>query len=172
MSQVETSLSSPPLPPPTPPHPRSCISPGCSVGLWHCCSVEVGRVGRCEVEGCAAPASGWAPPRPHCLCWMRMAVEVGGAWAAGRRRAVFWWRWSLYCWLISGSGFSDTPGKSSRGCSRGWATSQGSERVEEGWCWPPGDHLGGAGAQGPGLKRLFLRLRSSGGRIRCRASRC
>lgn len=116
------------------PPPRFCISPGRPVGLWRCCSVEVGRVERCEVEGCAASASGWAPLRPHCLCWMKMVVEVGVAWAGGLRMAVFSLWLILYCWLVSGSGSSDTPGRSSRGCSRGWATSQGSELVGEGWC--------------------------------------
>lgn len=164
---------SPPTPTPTlpTPIPRSWISPGRPVGLWRCCSVEVGRVESHEAEGCAASASGWAPLHPRCLCWMKMAVEVGLAWAGGPRMAGSSWS-ILYCCLVSGSGSSDTPGRSSRGCSRGWATSQGSELVEEGWCWPPGDHLGSAVAQGPDRKHLFLPLRTSEGQIRCRASRC
>lgn len=156
------------------PTSRRCgwISPGHPVGLWHCCSVEVGQVERREAESCAASAWGWAPLRPHCLCWMKMVVEVGVAWAVGLRMAVFSLWLILYCWLVSGSGSSDTPGRSSRGRSRGWATSQGSELVEEGWCWPPGDHLGSAVAQGPDPKPLFLQLRTSEGQIRCRAFRC
>lgn len=157
--------------PPTPP-PHFCISPGRPAGLWRCCSVGEGRIERCEVEGCAASASGWAPLRPHCLCWMKMAVEVGAAWAGGLRTAGFWLWLIPCCWLFSGSGSSDTPGRSSRGCSRGWATSQGWELVEEGWCWPPGDHLGSAVAQDPDLDHLFLQLRTSEGQIRCRAFRC
>lgn len=154
------------------PAPRFCVSPGRPVGLWRCCSVEVGRVEMCEVEGCVASASGWAPLHPHCLCWMKMVVEVGVAWAGGLRMAVFSLWLILYCWLFSGSGSFDTPGRSSRGCSHGWATSQGSELVEEGSRWPPGDHLGSAVAQGPDLYHLFLQLRMSEDQIRCRAFRC
>lgn len=158
-------------PPPPPPPQCSCFIPGCLVGLF-CWSVVVGWIEKHEVAGCGASASGWAPLRPHCLCWMKMVVEVGVAWAGGPRTAVFSLTLILDCWLFSGSGSSDTPGRSSRGCSCGWEASQGSELAEEGWCWPPGNHLGSAVAQGPNLKPLFLQLHTSGSQIHCRAFHC
>lgn len=109
---------------PSRPPTASGLSLGPPVGLWCCCSVEVEWVGRYEVECCGVAALGWAPLRPHCLCWMRMGVEVGVAWVGVLMKVVFLLWLILYCCLISGSGSSGTPGRSSHGCSCGQAASQ------------------------------------------------
>lgn len=161
---------------PLTPPPASGFSPGPPVALWCCCSVEVEWVGGCAAGGCDVAALGWAPLRPHCLCWMRMGVGVGVALAGVLTRVVFLLRLTLYYCLISGSGSSGTPGRSSHGCSCGQAALRGWGLVEEGWCWLPADHLGSAVVQGPAPKALspllHLQLHLSGGLLHCRACHC
>lgn len=183
MSPVErssVSLSSTNVPqslsPCSPLTPPNGLSPGPPLGLWCCCSVEVEWVWGYEVGGCDVAALGWVLLHPHCLCWMTMVVGVGVAGAGVLMMVVFLLRLTLYYCLISGSGSSGTPGRSSHECSCVQAASQGWGLVEEGWCLRPVDHLGSVVAQGPDLKvlrlLLHLQLHLSGGQLRCRACRC
>lgn len=166
-------------------HPARCtttpaLSPGPSVGLWCCCSVEEERWGGgYEVGGCGAAAWDWALLRPHCLCWMWRAGGAGGAWAEVPMRAVFWLKPSLKSRRTSGSGSSDTPGRSSRGRSCGRAASPGWGPAEGAWCSLREDHLGFVAGRGLNPEVLFLPLRPphlqrplSADPPRCRACRC
>lgn len=90
----------------------SALSPARPAGLLRCCPAEAEWVARNEVGGCDVSASGWAPRRPHCLCWMRIAAEAGAAWAGAPTMAVSSPRSIPRCCPISGSGSSGTPGRS------------------------------------------------------------